>query len=103
MGGQTKGGPRGEFFSFEKKRTHGCCGRLPWLLVPGWQLQWLFLLTFLIVTIFKFLGACQGVFGLFGLILISDVGAGHAFPSLNLMPNAQMCVYLMVHITKLQL
>jgi hypothetical protein len=41
MRGQTKGGPGGEFFSFEKNRTHGCCGRLPWLLVPGWQLQWL--------------------------------------------------------------
>jgi hypothetical protein len=36
MGGQTKGGLGGEFFSFEKKRTHGCCGRLPWLLVLGW-------------------------------------------------------------------
>jgi predicted membrane-bound mannosyltransferase len=24
MGGQTKGGPRGEFFSFEKRRTHRC-------------------------------------------------------------------------------
>jgi hypothetical protein len=38
MGGQTNGGLGGEFFSFEKKRTHGCCGRLPWLLVPRWQL-----------------------------------------------------------------
>jgi len=36
MGGQTKGGLGGEFFSFEKERTHGCCGRLPWLLVLGW-------------------------------------------------------------------
>jgi hypothetical protein len=42
MGGQTKGGPGGEIFSFEKKRSHGCCRRLPWLLVLRWQLQWLF-------------------------------------------------------------
>jgi len=72
MGGQTKGSLGGEFFSFEKKRTHGCCGRLPWLLVLGWQLQWLFLLAFLIVKFSGFLNAHQGVFGLFDLILISD-------------------------------
>jgi hypothetical protein len=62
MGGQTKGSLGGEFFSFEKKRTHGCCGRLPWL----------FLLAFLIVKFSGFLNAHQGVFGLFDLILISD-------------------------------
>ncbi len=48
------GGLGGEFFSYGKKRTHGFCGRLPWLLVLGWQLQWLFLPTLLIVTIFRF-------------------------------------------------
>jgi hypothetical protein len=36
MEGQTKGVHGGEFFSFEKKRTHECCGKLPWLLVPRW-------------------------------------------------------------------
>jgi hypothetical protein len=26
---KQKGGPGGKFFSFERKKTHGCCGRLP--------------------------------------------------------------------------
>ncbi len=59
MGGQTKGDPGGEIFSFEKKGPM-CCGRLPWLLVPGWQLQWLFLPALLIVTIFKFSRCTSG-------------------------------------------
>ncbi len=80
MGGQTKGDLGGEFFSFEKRRTHGCCGRLPWLLVPGWQLQWLFLLALLIVTIFRFSRCMSRCIWLFWFdIDIRPPGAGHAF------------------------
>ncbi len=41
---KQKGGARGEFFPLKTKKgpigvVEGCP---PWLLVPGWQLQWLF-------------------------------------------------------------